>query len=168
MLLQSKTAVIVGAGGAIGSQVAREFAREGAAVFLAGRHLAPVEDVAQEIRGADGAAEAAEVDALDERAVGAYLDRVAREAGRIGVLLNVIGPQPREFGHGTDTLELPLEQFLLPLTTLVASQFVTARAAARHMVRQRSGVILFVTATPSRGGANATAIGSAYGAMESL
>jgi NAD(P)-dependent dehydrogenase (short-subunit alcohol dehydrogenase family) len=44
----------------------------------------------------------------------------------------------------------------------------TARAAARQMVPQRSGVILFVTATLSRGYANATAIGSAFGAMESL
>jgi NAD(P)-dependent dehydrogenase (short-subunit alcohol dehydrogenase family) len=38
MLLDGKTAVFVGASGAIGSHVAREFAREGAAVFLAGRH----------------------------------------------------------------------------------------------------------------------------------
>jgi 3-oxoacyl-[acyl-carrier protein] reductase len=168
MLLHDKTAVIVGAGGAIGSQVAREFAREGAAVFLAGRHLASVENVAQEIRGADGAAEAAEVDALDEQAVGAYVDRVAQQAGGIDVLLNATGPQPKDHGHATSTLDLSLEHFQLPLTTLVASQFITARAAARHMVRQRSGVILFVTATPSRGAANAAAIGTAYGAMESL
>src|SRR5262245_60710292 len=157
LLLHDKTAVIFGAGGAIGSQVAREFAREGAAVFLSGRHLASVEDVADEIRGADGSAEAAEVDAQDEPAVGAYLDRVANEAGRIDILLNVIGPQPQEYGNATSTLELPLEQFLLPLTNLVSSQFITARAAARHMVEQRSGVILFVTATLSRGYANATA-----------
>jgi NAD(P)-dependent dehydrogenase (short-subunit alcohol dehydrogenase family) len=38
MLQDGRTAAIVGAGGAIGSHVAREFAREGAAVFLAGRH----------------------------------------------------------------------------------------------------------------------------------
>ena len=54
-------------------------------------------------------------------------------------------------------------------STLVPSQFITARAAARHMVQQHSGVILFVTAglnmtkTP-----NVTAIGAAFGAMESL
>jgi NAD(P)-dependent dehydrogenase (short-subunit alcohol dehydrogenase family) len=168
MLLHDKTAVVFGAGGAIGRQVAREFAGEGAAVFLAGRHLASIEEVAVEIRGADGTAEAAEVDALDEPAVSAYLDRVAHQAGRIDVLLNVTGSPPKDFGHGTDTLELPLDQFLLPLTTLVASQFVTARAAARYMVERRSGVILFVTATPARGVANATAIGSAYGAMEAL
>ena len=98
----------------------------------------------------------------------AYLDRVAQEVGSIDILLNVMGPQAKDYGNGTSTMELPLEQFLLPLSTLVPSQFITARAAARHMVRQHSGVILFVTAIPVRGISNATAIGSAFGAMESL
>jgi 3-oxoacyl-[acyl-carrier protein] reductase len=41
MLLEDKNAVIYGAGGRIGSAVARAFAREGATVFLAGRtHMA--------------------------------------------------------------------------------------------------------------------------------
>jgi NAD(P)-dependent dehydrogenase (short-subunit alcohol dehydrogenase family) len=168
MLLHNKTALIFGAGGAIGSQVAREFAREGAAVFLSGPHLASVEDVAKEICGSNGTAEAAEVDALSEQAVNAYFARVAQEAGSIDILLNVMGPQPKDYGNGTSTLELPLEQFLLPLTTLVSSQFITARAGARHMVEQRSGVILFVSAIPARGNANVIAIGSAFGAMESL
>ena len=59
---------------------------------------------------------------------------------------------------------------MLPLSTLVPSQFITARAAARHMVQQHSGVILFVTAMPGYDGVspNATAIGAAFGAMESL
>jgi NAD(P)-dependent dehydrogenase (short-subunit alcohol dehydrogenase family) len=65
-------------------------------------------------------------------------------------------------------LELPLEQFLLPLTTLVPSQFITARAAARQMVRQHSGTILFITAVPAHGSPNSSAIGSAFGAMETL
>src|SRR5260221_12978007 len=41
MLLEQKTAVIYGAGGAIGSAVARAFAREGARVYLAGRTRPP-------------------------------------------------------------------------------------------------------------------------------
>jgi 3-oxoacyl-[acyl-carrier protein] reductase len=124
--------------------------------------------VALEIHQEGGVAYAAEVDALDEQAVNAYLDRVAQEGGSIDILLNVIGPQPKDYGNGTSTLELPLEQYLLPLTTLVPSQFITARAAARHMVRQHSGVILFVTAPPALGTPNVSAIGTAFGAMESL
>jgi 3-oxoacyl-[acyl-carrier protein] reductase len=168
-LLQNKHAVIFGAGGAVGTAIAREFAAQGATVFLSGRTLSTVEQVAQEIHQNGDSAHAAEVDALDEQAVQAYLDRVAQEGGSIDILMNVTGPQPKDYGNGTNTQELPLEQFLLPLSTLVPSQFITARAAARHMVRQRSGVILFVTAgldmtkTP-----NVTAIGAAFGAMEAL
>ena len=69
MMLKDKVAVIYGAGGAIGGAVARAFASEGANLFLTGRQLAPVDVVAEEVKSADGAAEAAEVDALDEQAV---------------------------------------------------------------------------------------------------
>jgi NAD(P)-dependent dehydrogenase (short-subunit alcohol dehydrogenase family) len=41
MTLKNKVAVIYGAGGAVGSAVARTFVREGAKLFLAGRHRAP-------------------------------------------------------------------------------------------------------------------------------
>ncbi len=167
-LLKNKRAVIFGAGGAVGTAVAKEFAAQGATVFLSSRTLNAVEQLAADIHKDGGVAYAAQVDALDEQAVNAYLDRVAQEGGSIDILLNVMGPQPKDYGNGTNTLELPLEQFLLPLTTLVASQFITARAAARHMVQQHSGVILFVTAIPGRGLPNTTAIGTAFGAMESL
>jgi 3-oxoacyl-[acyl-carrier protein] reductase len=167
-LLQNKRAVIFGAGGAVGMAVAKEFAAQGATVFLSGRRLAAISQVATSIHQDSGVASAAEVDALDEQAVNTYLDHVAQK-GSIDILLNAVGPQPKDYGNGSNTLELPLEQFLLPLSTLVSSQFITARAAARHMVRQHSGVILFVTAglqmtkTP-----NVTAIGAAFGAMEAL
>ncbi len=167
-LLTHKHAVIFGAGGAVGTAVAKEFAAQGATVFLSGRTLNAVEQVAADIHQDGGVAYAAQVDALDEQAVQAYLDRVAQEGGSIDILLNITGPQPKDYGNSTDTMELPLEQFLLPLTTLVPSQFITARAAARHMVQQHGGVILFITAIPSQGFATAAAIGSAFGAMESL
>jgi len=65
MLLENKIAVIYGAGGAVGSAVAKAFAREGAKVFLTGRNLKPVDAVASEIVVAGGRAESAKVDALD-------------------------------------------------------------------------------------------------------
>jgi 3-oxoacyl-[acyl-carrier protein] reductase len=166
--LTNKRAVIFGAGGAVGAAVAREFAARGATVFLSGRTASALEQVAADIRGEGGVAYAEQVDALDEQAVNAYLDRMVQQGGSIDIHLNVTGPQAKDYGNGTDTLKLPLEQYLLPLSTLVPSQFITARAAARHMVRQQSGVILFVTAVPARGTRNGTAIGTAFGAMEAL
>src|SRR5829696_8725847 len=73
MMLEDKVAVIYGAGGAIGGAVALAFAREGAMLFLAGRHLAPVEGVVRGIVSDGASAEAAEVDVLDEQAVDKHL-----------------------------------------------------------------------------------------------
>lgn len=136
--LTNKRTVIFGAGGAVWTAVAKEFAAQRAMVFLSGRTLGAVEQVTQEIHQGGGVAYAAQVDALDEQAVNAYLDRVVQEGESIDILLNVMGPQPRDFDNGGNTLELPLEQFLLPLSTLVPSQFITARAALRgHPVCHR-------------------------------
>lgn len=91
MLLENKTALIYGAGGAIGGAVARRFAREGAKVFLAGRTLASVEAVAKVIAAEGGVAEAAQVDALDETSVERHVAAVAVRAGRIDISFNAIG-----------------------------------------------------------------------------
>ena len=58
MMLKDKVALIYGAGGAIGSAIARAFASEGANLFLTGRHLTAVEVVAKDVVSTGGAAEA--------------------------------------------------------------------------------------------------------------
>jgi NAD(P)-dependent dehydrogenase (short-subunit alcohol dehydrogenase family) len=139
MLLENKNAVIYGGGGKVGGAVARAFAREGAKVFLAGRTLEPLEAVAGEISAAGGAAETAQVDALDERAVDGYVDAVAEKAGGIDISFNLISYEDIQ---GTPLAEMPLEDFERPVMTAVRTQFLTSRAAARHMIGQGSGVIL--------------------------
>jgi NAD(P)-dependent dehydrogenase (short-subunit alcohol dehydrogenase family) len=165
--LQDKTAVIFGAGGEVGAAVANAFARQGARVFLSGRTVAHVKAVADAIPVSGAVAGVAELDALDEHAVRAYLDDVAKD-GRIDIVFNATGPQAAEYGNATSTMDLPVEKFLLPISTIVASNFITARAAARHLLRQGTGVIIFLSGTPSQGTANTTAIGAAFGALESL
>jgi NAD(P)-dependent dehydrogenase (short-subunit alcohol dehydrogenase family) len=150
MMLEDKVAVIYGAGGAIGSAVARAFAAEGAKLFLTGRHLAPVAAVAKDVVAAGGSAEAAEVDALDEQAVDRHLQSVTDKAGRVDISFSAIGiPNPKA---RVPLVELDVEQFSLPITTYTRSYFLTARLAARRMVANRSGVIMTVTSIPSRTG----------------
>src|SRR5687767_12488665 len=91
MLLTDKVAVVYGAGGAIGGAVARRFAREGAAVFLAGRSLAGLERAAGAIAAAGGRARVAVVDALDEAAVAEHVAAVTAEAGRLDIAFNAVG-----------------------------------------------------------------------------
>jgi 3-oxoacyl-[acyl-carrier protein] reductase len=166
--LQDKIAVIFGAGGEVGAQVAKEFALQGARLFLSGRTAAHVQAVADAIPDKTRVATVAELDALDEEAVNGYLDEVVAEEARIDVVFNAMGPQPTEYGNATSTMDLPVAKFILPTTTIVASQFVTSRSAARHMLRQGSGTVIFLRGTPSRGTANTSAIGAAFGAVESL
>jgi 3-oxoacyl-[acyl-carrier protein] reductase len=139
MLLEDKNAVVYGGGGKVGGAVARAFAREGARVFLAGRTLATLDAVSEGIRSAGGVAETAQVDALDETAVDEHADAVAQEAGSIDISFNLIS-----YGdvQGTPLAEMPLEDFERPVVNAVRTQFLTSRAAARHMIRQGSGVIL--------------------------
>src|SRR5258708_36214298 len=151
MLLKNKVAVIYGDGGASGSAVARAFAREGAKLFLTGRPRARVEVVAKEIVSAGGSAEAAEVDALDEQAVGKHLQSVIDKAGRVDISLNAVGI-PNTKILGVPLVELDVELFSLPITTYATSYFLTARMAARRMVANKSGVIMTVTALHSRTG----------------
>jgi 3-oxoacyl-[acyl-carrier protein] reductase len=139
MLLEDESAVIYGGGGKVGAAVAPAFAREGARVSLAGRTLEGLEEVAEEIRSAGGAAETAQVDALDERAVDEHADALAERAGSIDVSINLISYADLQ---GTPLAQMPLEDFERPVVTAVRTQFLTSRAAARHMVRQGSGVIL--------------------------
>jgi len=139
MLLEGRNAVIYGGGGNIGGAVARAFGREGATVHLAGRTLDTLERVAEDIRRHGGTATTARVDALDETAVDAYADRLASEHGSIDVSMCVISTGDVQ---GTPLVEMALADFERPIHNAVRSTYVTARAAARHMSRQGSGVIL--------------------------
>lgn len=141
-LLQGKNAIVYGAGGGIGGGVARTFAREGANVYLAGRTRKTLEAVAADIAAAGGSAEVAEVDALDEQAVDEHARAVAAEAGSIDVSFNLIS---RGDVQGIPLVDMTAADFTRPVTTGLLANFLTARAAARQMVKQGSGVILSLT-----------------------
>ncbi|MDA0632685.1 SDR family oxidoreductase [Nonomuraea sp. MCN248] len=168
MSLKNKNAVVYGATGSVGGAVARAFAREGARVFLTGRDLCAVDALAKEISAAGGAAETARVDALDEEAVESHLDAVVRQGGTVDVSFNAIGI-PQQGIQGIPLTELPVESFALPIATYTQAHFLTARAAARRMVRQRSGVILMHTPEPARLGFPLVGgMGPAWAALEGL
>jgi 3-oxoacyl-[acyl-carrier protein] reductase len=138
MSLESKVAVIYGAGGPIGGAVARAFAREGARVFLAGRTQAKLDAVAEDIRANGGAAETAALDALDAHAVDAFVDGIVAQAGQLDISFNLIS-----YGDVQKPLmELTVEDFTQPITTAMRTHLLTTKAAARHMIQRGAGVIL--------------------------
>jgi 3-oxoacyl-[acyl-carrier protein] reductase len=168
-ILEHKCALVFGAGGSIGAAVAREFAAEGARVFLVGRTKSGLEAVAEQIKATGGTAQTAALDVLDDAAVNRYLDSIVEQTGKIDIVVDASGPLAKDYGNGKIAVELPVEEFMVPLATIVKARFITARAAARHMIAQKSGVIIFVTGSPARGHVpGATAIGAAFGAIENL
>ena len=166
-VLEGKRTIVLGASGSIGSAVAIELSAAGAEVVLAGRNRTKLDDLAARIRATRGRAHVEEVDALDDAAVCALMAKYGKDG--LDVVFGAIGPLATDYGVNKYATELTIDEFMLPLTTVVRSQFIMARAAARVMKRQRSGLIIFLTGSPARGhAAGSTAIGTAFGAIESL
>jgi NAD(P)-dependent dehydrogenase (short-subunit alcohol dehydrogenase family) len=92
-----------------------------------------------------------------------------KQSGKIDIILDASGPLAKQYGNTKLAVDLPVDQFLVPLETMVRSRFITARAAARQMIKQHSGVIILVTGSPARPHVpGATATGAAFAAMENL
>jgi NAD(P)-dependent dehydrogenase (short-subunit alcohol dehydrogenase family) len=142
MMLHNKNALILGASGAVGSAVARRLTADGAHVFLAGRTESALESLAAELH-----APWERVDGTDEAAVTAWVNRVARQGHGIDVMFNAIGPRPIDADYATSSIAISYERFALPLNLIAGSQFLTARAAARHMVPRGRGAIVFLSAS---------------------
>jgi len=143
--LHNKNAVIYGAGGSLGGAVAKAFAAAGAKVFVTGIHLDKVQKLADEIRAAGGFAEAAQVDALDEMAVNNHITAVVQQAGTVDISFNAAW---NGVVQGVPLTEITVKDFVTPIQMAIQSRFITAVAAVKVMVKQRSGVILNLTATP--------------------
>jgi 3-oxoacyl-[acyl-carrier protein] reductase len=99
-VLQEKTAVVFGAGGSIGAAVAKEFAAEGALVFLAGPTRTSLEAVAKQIIASGGQARTAVIDALDDAGVNQYVDGIVKQVGRVDIVLDAAGLLAKWYGNG--------------------------------------------------------------------
>jgi 3-oxoacyl-[acyl-carrier protein] reductase len=149
MLLRGTTAVVYGAGGAIGGAVAKAFAREGAKVFLTGRHAKSLQPIAQEISDTGGQSEVAEGDAFDADWVERHADSIIAQEGHLDISFNVVSV---EAPQGTPLINVQLQDLAPPVERYLTTQFITAGAAARRMTHRGSGAILALTANASSEG----------------
>lgn len=145
MLLKDKIAVVYGAGGKVGGAVARNFAAEGARVFLAGRTRSKVQTTCDAITAAGGRAEVAEIDALDPEAVERHVAEIISTAGRVDISFN--GCSFRGDLQGVPLLDMLVDDFTTPVALAMRSHFLIAQAAGRRMAAARSGVILNLSAS---------------------
>lgn len=165
-MLSGKNAIIYGAAGGIGSGVAHAFAREGARVHLAGHHEGPLQALATAIGEAGGEAEVSVVDALDETAVDAQVASVVDRAGSLDVSFNLI---TRGDVQGIPLIDMSVDDVMRAVDQGLRTNFLTARAAARQMSEQGSGVVLHLNSASGAGAlAGMGSTGPADAAVESF
>ena len=134
--LTGMTALVTGASGGLGSEIARALAAQGARVALSGTRVAPLEALAAELQGSvvlpcdlsDGAA----VDALVPASVAAL--------GQLDILVN-------NAGITRDNLAMRMkdDEWDAVLTVNLAAAFRLCRAACKPMMRARFGRIVSIT-----------------------
>lgn len=169
MLLASKNALVFAATGAIGSEIARTFAQEGAHVYVSGRNAEALESLADHIRADGGQATAHIVDATDPGAVDTYVRQVAEAVGHIDVVFNAIGLPPAELGYPAPSDSQDFALFMKPIEVILGSTFLTTRSAAAQMARQGGGAVVTLSATLSVMTApNMAGITAACGGIEAL
>ena len=161
---QARAALIVGAGDATGSAIARRFAREGLVACVARRSADKLAPLVERIEAEGGQARACGCDARDEAAVVALVARIEAEVGPIEVAVFNIGANVR-FSVAETT-----ERVYRKVWEMGAlAGFLTGREVAKVMVPRGRGTILFTGATASlRGSAGFAAFAGAKHALRAL
>lgn len=150
--LKNKVAAVFAASGAIASAVAHSFAQHGAKVYVSGRDLKKVQALADEIGRNGGEAIAVKVDAMNETDIDRFLEKIVADNKRLDIVFNGIGLVASEYGSDVPATDLPFSQFMRAFEVHCGSQFLTSRAAIKHMVQSGThGTILTLTAALSRG-----------------
>lgn len=144
MILKDKNAIIYGSTGSMGSAVAKAFAKEGASLFLTGRNKEALSTLANEIVSQGGKVTIDVVDAFDLAGIESHLKKVSGLCS-VDIVFNATGIEVKQ---DVPLVDLSVSEFVGPITRTMETQFLTCTAAARVMMKQRSGVILSLTATP--------------------
>ena len=142
MKLQSRIAIVTGAGGGLGRSHALALARYGAKVVVNDLDQATAEKVAEEIRAAGGEAMAIAASVTDEAGVAAMVERVMAEWGRIDILINNAGIlRDKTFA------KMELADFRLVLDVHLMGAVICTKAVWEIMRRQGYGRIVMTTSS---------------------
>ena len=147
--LAGRVAIVTGAGRGIGRAIALRYSHEGAAVVLAARTPAQIDEAAAEIESAGGRALAIQCDVSSESDVDRLVDATVRQFGKIDILVNnaAVNLPP------TDLTEVDLSVWRNVIDVNLTGAFICTRAVLPHMKRIGSGVVLILSSVGGRRGA---------------
>lgn len=139
--LNGKVAIVTGASRGIGAAIAKRLAEDGATVVVnyAGSEQAAA-DVAASIESAGGRAMPIWADVSDPSACLSLVERTAAEFGQLDILVNNAG-----ITRDGLLVRMSDEDWRAVIDTNLSSVFYMTRAAAKLMMKQRSGSIVNVT-----------------------
>ena len=162
--MPEKVALVMGAGDAIGSAIARKFSQRGLTVCAARRNGDKLQPLVEELTAAGHQAHAFTCDARQEDAVEQLFADIERDVGEIDVVVFNIGANVP-----MGILETDARKFHKIWEMACFAGFLTGREAARYMTRRGRGTILFTGATASvRGAAGFAAFASAKHGLRAL
>ena len=147
---EGKVVLVTGGNRNTGLDLVERFAREGAKVYMCGSSAASTAKGADALkaRGLEGIV-AQPCDISDPAQVTALFDTIARESGRLDILVNNAANQG--IGHG-GPLEMDADRFWDVLKTNVVGGFrVTQMACNRFFMKQESrGVVVFLSSNTAQ------------------
>ena len=148
MKLQGKVAIVTGGGQGMGRAISLAYAREGASVLVADVNEAGANAVGEEIRGADGRAEAVKVDVREQVQVQAMVDTAVERFGGVDILVNNAG-----VGKIIPFLETTEADWDWMFGINCKGLLFCSQAAARQMIAQgRGGKIVNMASQAGRRG----------------
>jgi NAD(P)-dependent dehydrogenase (short-subunit alcohol dehydrogenase family) len=140
--LDGRVALVTGAGGFFGRVTAIGLARSGASVFVTDQDAPALATTTDLVRAEGGRCEQLAGDSSDPATIDAAFAALDAAYGRIDVLVNNAGINPRQ-GAPED---IPLETWDHFIRTNLTSYFLHAQAAARRMIAAgRGGSIVMVS-----------------------
>ena len=144
--IRGQIAVVFGASSGIGRATALAFAAEGAAVAVAARRGALVEDLAREIEASGGKAVAGEADVTDRASVDDFLAKAVQQWSRVDVMVNAAGINIKQ--RRMD--ELNDERWHNVLGINLTGAFNTTQAVLPQMRTQHGGLIIQISSVSGR------------------
>lgn len=159
-----KVALVIGAGDATGSAIARRFAREGYVACMTRRSADKLQPLVEQIRAAGGEAHGFASDARREEQVAELVEHIESEVGPIEVFAFNIGANVP-----CSILDETARKYFKVWEMACFSGFLTSQAVAKRMATRKRGTILFTGATAAlRGAANFAAFATAKHGIRAL
>ena len=140
MELQGQKALVTGASRGIGAAIAIELARGGAEVALLARTLEGLQATAQAIREGGGTAHCYAADVGEAGQLGTAISEAHKQMGRLDILVNNAGITRDKL-----IIQMKDEDWDQVLQVNLRSAFVASKAAAKIMLRQKSGRIIQIS-----------------------